>query len=477
MENMNVRFDCIHLQNWKNVRNGKIELFDSKDLFNLNPSILGVYGQNGSGKTTLIQIIKVIKTLLMGRKLSHDVIDLISIDKKTCNIEVYFSITNNKDEIYNIKYFVELKVKEKNSHNIDIELKLDNESMLEQRLVVNKEVLSFSHLSANEKVRMTEIINMDQEKKEIFTPTTKLKLLSGDLKESMDDLLVCKKISYETSSSFIFNSKTLDIFRKNCSDRCYLVILDNLVNFANFNLFVISNEENGLISLNFALPINFKISDSKNHQFLGTLPINLKGTTTISPDAYNTVEKCIKHLNTVLIQIIPNLIIDVDIVGTERNDKGKERIKIQLYSKKNDIKISLANESEGIKKIVSILQLLIVMFNNPSVTVAIDELDSGIFEYLLGELLRIISKHARGQLIFTSHNLRPLETIEKKYVCFTTTNSKNRYVKMINVNRNNNLRDFYFHELLLVGQKEELYDQTNNGAITLAFKEAGDIIE
>ncbi len=62
----------------------------------------------------------------------------------------------------------------------------------------------------------------------------------------------------------------------------------------------------------------------------------------------------------------------------------------------------------GIKKIVSILQLLIVVYNNPSITVAIDELDSGIFESLLGELLNIISEKGKGQLIFTSHNLRPL---------------------------------------------------------------------
>lgn len=35
--------------------------------------------------------------------------------------------------------------------------------------------------------------------------------------------------------------------------------------------------------------------------------------------------------------------------------------------------------------------------------------NGGIFEYLLGELLNIISEKGKGQLIFTSHNLRPLE--------------------------------------------------------------------
>ena len=64
---------------------------------------------------------------------------------------------------------------------------------------------------------------------------------------------------------------------------------------------------------------------------------------------------------------------------------------------------------------------------------AIDELDSGIFEYLLGEILRIISEKGKGQLIFTSHNLRPLETIDKGFVAFTTTNVNNRYIRFSNV--------------------------------------------
>ena len=33
------------------------------------------------------------------------------------------------------------------------------------------------------------------------------------------------------------------------------------------------------------------------------------------------------------------------------------------------------------------------MYNNPSVCVVIDELDAGVFEYLLGEILQIISEN------------------------------------------------------------------------------------
>ena len=122
---------------------------------------------------------------------------------------------------------------------------------------------------------------------------------------------------------------------------------------------------------------------------------------------------------------------------------------------------------------MSVLQLLIVVYNQSSITVAIDELDSGIFEYLLGELLHIISEQGKGQLIFTSHNLRPLETIDKSFIAFTTTNPDRRYIRFSNVKTNNNLRDFYYRDIELGEQDEEVYSPTNNFEIALAFREAG----
>jgi hypothetical protein len=107
-------------------------------------------------------------------------------------------------------------------------------------------------------------------------------------------------------------------------------------------------------------------------------------------------------------------------------------------------------------------------------TLAIDELDAGIFEYLLGEMLKIIEESGKGQLIFTSHNLRPLEAISKTSIVVTTTNPKNRYFRLTNVKTNNNLRDFYYHDIVLGGQKECIYEPTNSFAIGREFRLAGE---
>lgn len=57
-------------------------------------------------------------------------------------------------------------------------------------------------------------------------------------------------------------------------------------------------------------------------------------------------------------------------------------------------------ESEGIIKIISILNVLIQAFGNPSICLVIDELDAGVFEYMLGELLDIFNKSCKRTIDF-----------------------------------------------------------------------------
>ena len=155
-------------------------------------------------------------------------------------------------------------------------------------------------------------------------------------------------------------------------------------------------------------------------------------------------------------------------------DDGDEGWKIELMSVREDKKpIPIRMESEGIIKIVSILNALIQAFGNSSICLVIDELDAGIFEYMLGELLDIFEKSAKGQLIFTSHNLRALEMLDKESVMFSTVNPNNRYIHMKNVKDTNNLRSMYIRSITLGGQDERIYDETDSLKIARAFRKAG----
>ena len=45
---------------------------------------------------------------------------------------------------------------------------------------------------------------------------------------------------------------------------------------------------------------------------------------------------------------------------------------------------------------------------------------------------------------------------------------------LANVKENNNLRDFYYRDIMLGEQNEQLYESTNNSEIAIAFREAGE---
>lgn len=115
------------------------------------------------------------------------------------------------------------------------------------------------------------------------------------------------------------------------------------------------------------------------------------------------------------------------------------------------------------------MTLLIDVYAKPSVCVAIDELDSGVFEFLLGELLQVLQEHGAGQLIFTAHNLRPLEVLNHGSLIITTTNPDRRYIKFHGSRAGNNLRSQYLRAVNLGGQPETVYEPTSKFDIDSAF--------
>ena len=461
-----IRIKKITIKNWKNVVNGSLLLENHRK--NYKASVLGLYGQNGSGKTALIDAIALLKFALCGRPIPKQYADFVNVDADAATLEYEFTVKDiDKKAEYNVNYSFSLKKEiEKNAVNID-----DNslEVAEEEKAVIVDEVLSYSYECGDKKIRKMPIINTRTS--DVFLPKSKYNVLTGN--EDEKDLFVAKKIALATSKSFVFSKELLNCIRKNCEEKYHVFLFDALTKFGNFELFIIDVKNSGLISFD-ALPLFFKYSNKRGNA-VGNLPIPLNGSGVIPEQAFEVVNNVIKNMNIVLEQLIPNLTIGIKVIGTQTMKNGQTGYIIELISKKHKKEIALRYESEGIKKIVSILQLLIVVYNNDSITVAIDELDSGIFEYLLGEILRIISEKGNGQLIFTSHNLRPLETIDKGFIAFTTTNVNNRYIRFSNVKNNNNLRDFYYRVIILGYQDDPVYETTNNYEIALAFREAGDI--
>lgn len=466
MRNTILRIEEIIIQNYKNVSYGEIDFKNNNS--NLKASILGLYGQNGSGKTTLIDAIKLLKCVMMGMSVPLSFSECINVDCEFSNFKFKFGIKDlTKDVLYNVVY--SFAIKKSKYSNVNVES--TGTPNTEYKTEIFNEQLNYSVIKDETIVERMHSLIDTIEPSITFTPKTTVKDLIGTSDDDETNVIVAKKIAATTSKSFIFSNELISIVRKKCKNETYLYLLNSLINYAHLNLFVFDNTSNAMISFD-ALPLSLRLHN-KNLESGGTIVLPINGNGSVRKELLDEVRRGIDNTNIVLEQLIPGLTIGIKVTGEQVEQDGGISCITHLISNKNSKEIPLRYESEGIKKMISILNLLINVYNEPSITVAIDELDSGIFEYLLGELLGIISQKGKGQLIFTSHDLRPLETLDKGFVAFTTTNPKNRYIRFTNVKKSNNLRDFYYKDIMLGGQNEVVYDKTNNHEIAFALREAG----
>lgn len=453
-----VRLSSLQLTNIKNVKKGTIYMPNTvnKILSADKAEILGIYGQNGSGKTAIVDALYFLQKVMIGVDLDQSLEDYMDMDSDTAEIFADFNIFMD-DIVFEIGYRLSLSREEK-------------------EVVISRETLS---AAKNENgIRTNKTVFMDYQRDQenaIFKPQKRLDEILEENKEIKTDLIVARKMAEKSNCSYIFGESSREIFCREYKNgfQQFSVIISSLFEFALKDLFVIRNTHSGVISANFVLPMAFRI-ENDNIGAKGDFAVSLTEPILVDEERKNLLETIVEQINIVLYTIIPGLQVTIKNYGKQSLDNGEEGWKLELMSKREGMKeIPIRMESEGIIKIISILNALIQAFGNPSICLVIDELDSGIFEYMLGELLDIFKKSAKGQLIFTSHNLRALEMIDKESIMFSTTNPDNRYIHMKNVRESNNLRNMYIRSITLGGQSEQIYEETDSLKIARAFRKAG----
>lgn len=457
-----VRLASLNILNIKNVRSGQIVLPMAfrKQLSYRHAEVLGLYGQNGSGKTAVIDTLYYLQGIMVGNTLEEELVDYIGINNNQAEITADFNIFAGST-IYEVSYRVILQRKEK-------------------RAEIIRESLS---CAVNEgECRSNKTVFMDYQRSDrdtIFSPKKRLNEVIEDNEENKTDLIVARKMAEKENCSYIFGESSRDIFCRNYENdfRHYSETIKALFKFALKDLFVIRNSHSGVISANVLLPMAFRIEQNEIGM-KGDLAVPLTEPVILDEERKNILDTILEQVNMVLFTIIPGMKITVYDHGRQLTDSGENGYRVEIVSiRDNMLPIPIRMESEGIIKIISILNILIQAFGNYSVCLAVDELDAGIFEYMLGELLDIFNKSAKGQLIFTSHNLRPLEMLDKDSIMFSTVNPDRRYIRMKNVKASNNLRDMYLRGITLGGQDEIIYEETDSLKIARAFRKAGRTIQ
>lgn len=448
-----VKIRNMEIKHVKNVNSGIISFpFANKDNQERQSEIVGVYGQNGSGKSALVNSIYILKMVMAGNALDSEVFNYIH--KGSDKAEFAFEFSIDRDD----KHFLVF-------YDFTMGKGADDNPVICYEKLAYKNLLDETH----SKTTIIET-NPDDDSRS-FSPQIRHDELVKKNKTYLTDLIVSRKLGLEKKESFIFREKSLTIFDKGFDNPDFINVIRVLQFFARMNLFVVQMDHHGVINANVVIPMTMRIDDNKTIQS-GDFPIEF-GVNKLEDENLHVFKTLIDQMSLLISTIIPGMELIYREHGTETSKIGKVETSIELLSKRGEIEIPIKYESDGIKKIISILSALIAMYNRESICVAIDELDAGVFEYLLGEMLKVINDSGKGQLLFTSHNLRALEVLNKESIYFTTTNPSNRFIKFANIKNNHNLRNVYLRTIEIGGQKECVYEETDPYEISRAFRIAG----
>lgn len=458
----NIRILGIKIRNIKNVKNGEIELDSFKDIkkgnFDLEKSdIVGVYGPNGSSKTTIVDSFNLVKKIILNKDIIflNNIYDLMNFDENESSIEITFLDDSNIKRIY---YY-------------EIIFNKDNKA---KKGFVRNEALSFKeydnqnnkYLSKN---KLFDIDYLNEDLNNIVKPIQSLSLIKKYHKNNFINLVRLLTIVESSNSSFIFNDLFIDLIAKINEFKNVSNLLLRFKSFINYSMHIFTLKE--LISINSDNYIeNILNSNADNKKF----HINFFRENVISLELKGFVKNYIKEIDSVINKIVPSMHIQILDLGNISLENAKIGFKYELISIRNETKIPLRLESDGIKKIISLISSIIDIYNNKYSVLIVDELDSGVFEYLLGELLKGIKEDAQGILIFTSHNLRPLEII-KDSIIFSSTIENDRYITFPRISKTENLRNQYLKKLFL-DNSNEFADHIDTFEISRSFKKAGNLI-
>lgn len=455
MENPVLRIQQITLNHFKNIEKGVISFpsYLNQTYYNNNSEIIGIYGQNGSGKTALVEAVMLVQHLLCGRSLPHNTVEYIqkSYQEFTINIQFYY-------ECNAVKYLL----------LYDVSVCSGNEG----KPIITTERISRSGLNGLKRERRSTILEYVYGAEEFIRPVVRYQEITGRKREQEVPFLIAKKLSQIQRTSIFFNKESFVIIENGLKNQVSVELLKALMNFAATGLFVIRKDSFGSISTNMFLPLAFRYQ--KNHVLhKAEMPVELSHPTVMDEPSFNLLENLLNQMNLVLSKIVPGLLIEILSYGAQMTEEGTKGIRMELVSIRNDAKVPLRNESDGIKKMLSVLSALIIIYNHENTCLLVDELDSGVFEFMLGEILTVLEVGGRGQMLFTSHNLRALETLTKESIILSTANPQNRYIRLAHVKKDCNLRDFYYRSIDLGGQKECIYEETNSYELRRAFRMAG----
>ena len=345
----------------------------TQDLFNQENNVKAIYGANGSGKTAIILAAYIFKQLVLDRNFVNKYVDFLKniINQKTntCDITMTYAQVNDRSTIDGI-YSHTFIIGEGNG-----EFKINYEILKKLR---GKRMNNESNWHIVYSVENGELIN----NKNNFLKDITKNLLSD---RSLPSILCDKSDSIDVENIPIMS------------------MINTAHQFAE-SLSVMLNETDS----NYQSHTLYEFLELQNNSYV------------VDKTKYDVFKKIIDKLAS-FIKVFKE---DLDSIEIQKDEKNKDYIckLILIYS--DGRRISQEFESTGIKKLIKLYSYLCDV--DIGKVVFVDEFDANMHDVVLVKLVGYVKEYASGQLIFTTHNLAPMDVLQKtKYsIDFLSNDSK-----------------------------------------------------
>lgn len=420
-------FTYVKAKNFKSLKDIEFNLNRTKTKTN---QFISIYGENGSGKTNIVELFKLLQQSTMSRATD---IAMNKMPKEFWKIQEEMS-----DQLpTEIRQIFQLSLNLKEYRMIDEEEATEIEYGFK---INNKE--GFYYIKFDD-----EIIE-----EKLYYTAGKQRAYLFEIKK--EDNKIIKNLNKNIFINEKYNEELIDGIDKYWGKYTFLSLLS----------FETIEKNKEYIDNN----ISKNIIEVINEIWLMTVHVD-KGALRIMPDGFVRVRKLnniqkgivkkdklseIKKYENVLNIFFTQAYADIKEVKYEINEK-EDRIHYELYFNKmigGQIKsIPSRLESDGIRRILNQFDTIIGSLLGE--TVILDEIDNGIHDVLMKNIIMSIKDEITGQLIITTHNTLLLEILPKENIYILSTDyNGNKTINSIKeygikIQRNNNARDLYFKGL------------------------------
>ncbi len=417
-------FTYIKAKNFKSLKNIEFNLNKTKIKTN---QFISIYGENGSGKTNIVELFKLLQQATMARTID---IVISKVPKEFWKIpeEMVEQLPTEIAQLFQLS--LQLKeyrmLDEKEETEIEYGFKIDNRE-------------GFYYIKFNDEIVEEKLYYMAGKQRGYLFQIKKdnskiIKELNNNifLNQKYNDELIEEIDKYWGKYSFL-SILSFEMIEKN-KEYIDANISKNIIEIINHILAMTIHVDKPILKI---VPDNFtKVRKLENIQ-----------SGTVKKEKIHEIEKYENVLNIFFTQAYA----DIKEVKYKINEK-EDKIYYELYFNKmigGKIKsIPSKMESDGTKRILDQFDTIIGSLLGE--TVVLDEIDNGIHDVLMKNIIMSIKDEITGQLIITTHNTLLLETLPKECIYILSTDyNGNKTINSIKeygikVQRNNNARDLYF---------------------------------